>query len=112
MDGDGVGEQRRVEGDFVKAVLLRVVGDDDGGQDLRDVVLGFGGQLVALVELPEIGIAGLLNRVLNVAGAVIVGGHGQVPIAQLVVEKLHVAGVGAGGFFRIEALIGVGAAGQ
>ena len=42
----------------------------------------------------------------------VVGGHGQVPVAELVVEELHVAGVGAGGFFGIEALVHVGVARQ
>ena len=62
---------------------------------------------MAFIELPEIGITGFLDGSLNVAGAPIVGSHGEVPIAELVVEELHVAGVGAGGFLGIEALVNV-----
>ncbi len=42
----------------------------------------------------------------------VVGGHGQVPVAELVVEELHVAGVGARGLLGIEALVDVGVARQ
>ena len=103
---------RRVERDVVEAVLGGVVGDDDGGEDFGDVVLGFAGKVVALVELPEVGVAGLLDRALNVAGAPVVAGHGEIPVAKLRVDVLHVAGVGAGGFFGIEALVDVVVAGE
>ena len=98
---------RRVERDVVEPVLRRVVGDDDRRQDFGDIVLGFGGQVVALVELPEIGVPGLLHGALHVAGAPVVAGHGEVPVAQLGVDVLHVAGVGAGRFLRIEALVDI-----
>ena len=107
VDGDGVGEHGRVEGDVVEAVLGGVIGDDDGGEDFGDVVLGFAGKIVALVEFPEVGVAGLLDRALNIAGAPVVAGHGEIPVAELGVDVLHVASVGAGGFFGIEALVDI-----
>ena len=107
VDGDGVCEHWRVEGDFIKAILAGVIGDDDGGEDFRDVVLGFARQVVALVELPEIGIAGFLDGALNVSGAPVVPSHGEIPVTELRVNVLHVAGIGAGGLLRIEALVDV-----
>ena len=107
IDGDGVSEDRGIVGDIVEAVLGGVVGNDDGGEDFRDVVLGFAGKVVAFVELPVVGVAGFLDGLLNSACAPVVGGHGEVPVAELVVDELHVAGIGAGGFFWIEALVDV-----
>ena len=92
--------------------MLRILGDDDGREDLGHVVLRLFGQLSAFVELPEIGIARSLDGVLHIARAMVVGGHGQVPVAQLAVDELHVAGVGARRFLGIEALVHVGIAGQ
>ena len=43
IDRYGVSEDGRVEVDLVKAVLLRVIGDDDGSQNFGDVVLRFAG---------------------------------------------------------------------
>ena len=107
VDGHGVGEHRRIERDIVEAILRGMIGDDDGREDLRNIAAGFLGQFAAFVELPEIGIAGLLNGVLHTACAPVVAGHGEIPIAQLVINELHVAGVGARGFLRIEALVHV-----
>ena len=112
VDGDSIGEHRRIQGDVVEAVLLGMVGDDDGGQNFGHVVLGFAGQLIPLVKLPEVGIARSLHGVLHIACAVVIGGHGQVPIAQFAVDEFHVAGVGARGFLGIETLVDVGVAGQ
>ena len=88
-----------------------MIRDDDRRQNLRHVVLGFLGQVVALVEFPEIGVAGLHDGTLHIARAPVVSGHRQVPVAQLVIYKFHVAGVGARGFYRIEALIHIRIAG-
>lgn len=110
IDGNRVGDDGRVECDVVEAVLPGVAGDDDGGEDFRHVIFGFSGQLMAFVELPEAGVAGARDGVLDVARAVVVGGHGQIPVAELVIEELHVAGVGARGFLGIEALIDIAVA--
>ncbi len=95
-----------------ESILCGILGDDDGGENFGDVILGFAGEVVSLVEFPVIGVAGFLDGALDVACAPVVGGHGKVPVAELVVEELHVAGVGAGGFFRIESLVDPGVAGE
>ena len=112
VDGHRIGEHRRIERYIVKAILRGMIGDDDRRQDFRHIVLGFRGQVVALVELPEIGVARLLHRALHIARAPVVAGHRQIPVAQLVVDELHVAGIGAGRFFRIEALVHIRVARQ
>ena len=71
-------------------------GDDDG-----NVVAGFLGQHVAAVEFPEIGVAGALDGALHGSGAGVVRGHGEIPVAELIVEILEVMSGGAGGFFGI-----------
>ncbi len=103
--GDFVGEHGGVGNDVGEAVLFGILRHDGGGDDAGDVVLGFAGKCVEAVELPEVGIAGFGDGVLHVAGAPVVGGHGEIPVAELVVERLHVAGVGEGGLLGVEALI-------
>ena len=76
-----------------------------GGDDAGDVIFRFAGKSVAAVELPVVGIAGLGDGVLDAARAPVVGGHGEIPVAELVIERLHVAGVGEGGLLGVEALI-------
>jgi hypothetical protein len=70
-----------------------------------NVILGFLGQDVAVVEFPEIGVAGALHRSLHRAGAGVVRGHGEIPVAKLVVEIFQVAGGGAGGFLGVLAVV-------
>ena len=105
VGGDVVGEDGGVGNDGGEAVLLRIFGHDGGGDDGGHVSLGGGGESVEAVELPEVGVPGFGDGVLDAAGAPVVGGHGEVPVAELVVEGLHVAGVGEGGLFGIEALV-------
>ena len=112
VDGDCVGEDRGIVGDVVEAVLGGVVGNDDGGQDFGDVILGFAGKVVAFIKLPIVRVAGLLDGLLDAAGSPVVACHGEVPVAELIVDELHVAGVGAGGFFRVEALVDIRVLGQ
>ena len=103
--GDVVGEDGSVGHEVGETVLLGILGHDGGGDDAGDVGLGFGGKGVEAVELPEVGVAGPGDGVLDVAGTPVVGGHGEIPVAELVVEGLHVTGVGEGGLLGIEALV-------
>ena len=48
VDGDGVGENGRIERDIFKAVLLGIVGDDDGGENFRHIVRGLPGSSLRL----------------------------------------------------------------
>jgi hypothetical protein len=47
---------------------------------------------------------------LHIARAPVVGRHGQIPVAELVVERLHVLRVGDGGLLGVEALVEVAVA--
>ena len=89
----------------VRPYCLGILGHDGGGDDAGDVGLGFGGQSIEAVELPEVGVPGLGDGVLHAAGTPVVGSHREIPVAELVVELLHVFGVGEGGFFGVEALV-------
>ena len=82
-----------------------ILGHDGHGHNDGHVVAGFLGQNVALVELPEIGIAGALDRALHRARPGVVGRHGQVPVAELGVKIFQMMGGGAGGFFRVLAIV-------
>ena len=97
---------------MVEAVLGAILGHDGDGNDDGDVVLGFPREDVAAVELPEVGVAGAADRLLDVAGAGVVGGHGEVPVAELVVEVVEMAGGGASGLLGVKALIEPPVAGQ
>ena len=94
-----------VRHDTFKTVLLRVFRHDGDGEDDGNIVLGLLRQVVAPVKLPEVHIASSLHSALHVSRAPVVGGHGEVPVAQLVVGFLDIAGIGTRGFFRIEALV-------
>ena len=97
--------QRRFGRQVVEPVLRRVLGHDGHGQNDGNVIARFLGQHAAAVKLPEIGVAGALHGRLHRAGAGVVGGHGEVPVAELVVEIFQVTGGGAGGFFGILAVV-------
>src|SRR6185369_15452129 len=83
VDGHRIRQNRRVERNLVESVLGGMIRDDDSGQNFRNIVLGLAGKVITLVELPEIGVSGLLNRALHVAGAPVVSGHGEIPVAEL-----------------------------
>ena len=89
----------------VQSVLRRILGHDGDCQNDRDVVASFFGQNVAAVEFPEIGVPGAFHGSLHGAGAGVVGGHREVPIAELVVEIFQVAGGGACGSLGILAIV-------
>ncbi len=110
--GDVVGEDGRVGHDVGEAVLLGIFCHDGGGDDAGDVGLGFGGETTETIDLPVVGIAGFRDGVLHAARAPVVGGHGEVPVTELVIEGLHVLGVGEGGLFGVEALVEVAVAHQ
>lgn len=99
-----VGE-RRIGSEVAEAVLLRVLRHDGDGEDDRDIVSGFSRKVVALVELPEVGITSALHGMLNIRRAPVIGGHGEIPIAELLVEILDVVRVGDGGGDGIEAVV-------
>jgi hypothetical protein len=107
VGGEGVRENGSVGNDIGEAVLLRILGHDDGGDGAGDVGLGFGGEAAEAVDLPVVCIAGAADYVLHAAESPIVGGHGEVPVAGLAVEVLHVFRVGDGGLLGIEALVEV-----
>src|SRR5208337_1662655 len=90
VDLNGVVGNGLFLGHGIEAVLRGILGHDGDGQNDGDVVAGFLGQGVAAVEFPEIGVAGALDGVLDGAGAGVIGGHGQVPVSELVVEVFEV----------------------
>ena len=98
--------------ELIEPIALRVLGHDDGGEDLGHVGAGLAGHGVAAIELPEVRVAGAHDGLLDVARAPVVGGHGEVPVAELRVQGLDVAGVGARGLFGIEAVVEVAVAGE
>ena len=65
VDDQAVRRDGLIACQFVQSVLRRVLGHDGDGQNDGHVVAGFLGQNVALVEFPEIGIAGALDRLLH-----------------------------------------------
>lgn len=93
---DGIGEQWRIEDDSIEAVLLGIFRHDCGGQDDGNIILGFLRKGIAAIEFPEVSVPGALHGALDVPGAPVVRGHGEIPVAELFVEILDVPGVGAG----------------
>src|SRR5262249_4839306 len=70
----------------LESVLKRILGDDDGREDHRDVVARLAWKQARLVrELPEIGLSTKLHRVLKTAWSAVVRGERQMPVA---VEQL------------------------
>ncbi len=104
-DGHGIVGNRRIGVDVCKTVLHGILRHHGGSQNDGDVVLGLLGQVVAPVELPEIGIAGALHGTLHIAWSPVITSHGQVPVAKLLIVLLDLAGVGACSFLRIETLV-------
>ena len=90
----GVIDDRRIWREVIKAVLFGILRHDGDGEDDGNVVLGFSGEVVAFVELPEVGVAGALDGALHVGRTPVVRCHGEVPVAELLVEILHVLRVG------------------
>ena len=82
-----------------------VLGDQRERQNNRHVILGFLRQHIALVQLPEIRVAGALDGLLHVARAAIVGRHGQIPIAEQPVQIAQMLRRRTRGFFRILPLV-------
>jgi len=107
-NGDVVVFQRRIGRDPGEVIVSRVLGHDGHGDDDREIIRGFPGQDIALVELPKVGVAGALNGALDVDRPAVVGGDGEVPVAELGVEIAEVAGGGAGCFFGVETVVGMG----
>ena len=90
-----------------KTVLLVVAEGVHGTDEGRYVAAGFAGEVV--VDGPEVGApAGPPDGFVDIAGAAVVGGDGQVPVAEDAVGVLQVAGGCIGGFERVEAFIDVG----
>ena len=105
VDGDLVHLLRRFGRHVSQPVLPRILQHDGFGQDDGNVVPGLLRQDAAAIKLPEIGIAGALHRMLHGAGAGIVGGHRQIPVAELFVQVLQVARRGQRWLSRDPALI-------
>jgi hypothetical protein len=80
--GRGSVEARRRLRLEVEPVLGRVPRDDDGGEDHRHVFPRLAGQQLGFCgQLPEIADVGLLDGALEPAGAAVVRGEGQMPVA-------------------------------
>jgi len=105
VGGDFIGENGGIGNDVGEAVLFGILRHDGCGDDAGNVIFRFARKSVSAVELPVVGIAGLGDGVLDAARTPVVGSHGEIPVAELVIERLHVAGVGEGGELRVEALI-------
>src|SRR6185369_9675989 len=86
--------------EFANPVFGGVLGHDDHGQNRRNVVGGFLGESVPAAKLPEVGIAGAHHGIIDATGSAVIGGHGQIPVAEMLVEVVQVPGGGAGSFFR------------
>ena len=89
----------------MKAILRRILRHNGYGENDGDVVLGFFGQDVAIVEFPEIGVAGALDGSLNRARTGVVSGHSEIPVTELVIEIFEMPGGGAGGLLGILAVV-------
>ncbi len=78
-----------------------ILGHDRDGDDDGNVVARFFGEYVAVVEFPEIGVSSALDGGLHGAWSRVVSGHGEIPVAELVVEILEMMRGGARGLFGI-----------
>ena len=65
------------------------------------------GSACAGAKFPEIGITGALDSLLDRSRAAIVGRDREIPVAEFVIQIVQMVGGGAGGFFRIEPLVGI-----
>ncbi len=108
LHGDGVEGFGGVGDDAIKAVVFRVFRHDGHGEDEGDVVGSFLGQDVEALEFPEVGVSGAFDGVIDAAGAAVIGGHGEVPVAEVFVEVVEVVGGGLGGFDGVHALVVIG----
>src|SRR5262249_34825588 len=88
-----------------KSVPLRGLGDDGGGQDLGNVILGLLTDIVRLGDLPKITAARGINGPVDFAGAGVVGGEREIPVSELFIQILQMSGGGDRGLFRIPSLI-------
>ena len=105
IDRDGVVVRRADPRDASKPYCVGFLAMMVDGQDDGDVVLGFLRQDVAIVELPEISVSGALDGGLNGAGAGVVRSHGEIPVAELVVEIFQMACGGASRILRILTIV-------
>ena len=90
---------------MIQPVLGRVLGHDGYGQNDWNVVSSFLGKHIASIQFPKIGVTGALDGTLDSTRTRVVGSHGQVPVAKLLVEIFQVARSGARGLLRILAVI-------
>jgi hypothetical protein len=98
-------DQRRRFKLGVNSVPGGVLGHNRERQDDWHIVFRLSRQNVAPVELPEIGVTGALDALLHIARTAVVGGHGQVPVSEHVVEIAQMLRGGMRGFFGILTLV-------
>src|SRR5512142_3470115 len=85
--------------------MLLVLVDERGGDDRRDVQAGFAGKRAEAAELPVIVRAGARDRAGDAPLAGIVGRHGEVPVAEEIVEVAEIAGRGLRRLDRVRTLV-------
>lgn len=72
-----------------------------------DVGARFGGQETAVSEGPEVAGVGFANGRFDARFPGVVGGKGEVPVAESCVEEAQVAGGGASGFHGVATFVGL-----
>ncbi len=98
-------DRHRRLGIGLNSIVRRVFGDQRQGHDNRHIVFSLARQHVALVQLPEIRVAGALDALLHVARPAVVRRHGQIPVAVHRIEIAQVPGCRARGFLRVLPLV-------
>ena len=113
MDVDGIGTYGEVDARGAQTVVGVVVHDIDDGDESRDIASCFARKVG--VDLPEVGpaalvggrraITGACDGFVDIAGAAVVGGNGELPVTEDDVEVVEVAGGGDGGFVWVATVV-------
>ena len=97
--------ERLVEFQIFDPIVFRILGHDRHRQNDRDVIGGFLRNGIAAAKLPEVRVAGSLNRFLDIPRPTVVGGNRQVPISEPMVQVTEMTGCRARCLLRIQAVV-------
>ncbi len=105
IEAGGVGHVSDVEGDGglvqpANSVCFGLFGDERDGDELGHVVPALAGQRTSVGQRPEVAASGSADRTIYTARPCVIGGEGEVPVAELAMEVAEVVGGGGLGAGR------------